>query len=122
MRDEVDIVELEDLAGAGEAPIDGGEESAFEAGELRWGQAAYAGVVRVGAERVAVRFGGEGDGGNDEAVYGEGGYRKSWLARADLVNVVQDEEETGPLRVVIVGYNIGIAHQIDMADSKTSFV
>jgi hypothetical protein len=96
--DEVDVVELEDLTCAGEAPIDGGEESAFEAGELGRGQTAYAGVMRVGAERVAVRFGGEGDGGDDEAVYGEGGYRKGWLASADLVNVVQDEEETGPLQ------------------------
>jgi hypothetical protein len=99
--DEVDVVELEDLTGAGEAPIDGGEKGTFEAGELGGGQTAYAGVVSVCAERVAVRFGGEGNGGDDEAVYGEGGYRKCWLARADLVNVVQDEEETGPLRVVI---------------------
>jgi hypothetical protein len=44
--------------------------------------------MRVCAERIAVRFGGEGDGGDDEAVYGQRGYRKSWLARADLVDVV----------------------------------
>jgi hypothetical protein len=31
VRDEVDVVELEDLAGAGEAPVDGGEEGALEA-------------------------------------------------------------------------------------------
>jgi hypothetical protein len=42
-----------------------------------------------------VRFGGEGDGGDDEAVYGQGGYREVWLARADLVDVVQDEEQAG---------------------------
>jgi hypothetical protein len=44
-----------------------------------------------------VRFGGEGDGGDDEAVYGQRGYREGWLARADLVDVVQDEEQTGLL-------------------------
>ena len=54
MCDEVDVVELEDLAGAGEAPVDGGEESALEAGELRRSEAADARVVSVGAERVTV--------------------------------------------------------------------
>ena len=54
MRDEVDVVQLEDLAGAGEAPVDGGEEGALEAGELGGGEAADPRVVRVGAERVAV--------------------------------------------------------------------
>jgi hypothetical protein len=44
-----------------------------------------------------VGFGGEGDGGNDKAVYGQGGYREVWLARADLVDVVQDEEQAGLL-------------------------
>lgn len=44
-----------------------------------------------------MRLGGEGDGGDDEAVYGQGGYRESWLARTDLVDVVQDEEQTGLL-------------------------
>lgn len=44
-----------------------------------------------------MRFGGEGDGGDDEAVYGQGGYREGWLARADLVDVVQDEKQTGLL-------------------------
>ena len=86
--DEVDVVELEDLAGAGEAPLDGGEEGAFEASELGGREAADAGVVRVGAERVAVGFGGEGDGGDDEAVHGQGAYREGRLARADLVDVV----------------------------------
>jgi hypothetical protein len=94
MRDEVDIVQLENLASAGETPIDGGEEGAFEAGELGGGKAAYAGVMCIGAERIAVGFGGKGDSGDNEAMYGEGGYRKGWLARADLVDVVQDEEET----------------------------
>ena len=28
---------------------------------------------------------------------GQRGYRKGWLARADLVDVVQDEEQTGLL-------------------------
>ena len=54
MRNEVDVVELEDLAGTNEAPVDGGEEGALEAGELCWGQAADPRVVRIGAERVAV--------------------------------------------------------------------
>jgi hypothetical protein len=54
MRDEVDVVELEDLAGAGEAPVDRGEEGALETGELRGRKAPDARVVRVGAERVAV--------------------------------------------------------------------
>lgn len=49
--------------------------------------------MRVGAERVAVGFRGEGDGGDDEAVHGQGGYREGGLARADLVDVVQDEEQ-----------------------------
>ena len=96
--DEVDVVELEDLACAGEAPLDGGEKGAFEAGELGGCEAADAGVVRVGAERVAVGFGGEGDGGDDEAVHGQGAYRESRLARADLVDVVQDEKQAGLLR------------------------
>lgn len=56
----------------------------------------------VCAEGIALRFGGEGDGRDDEAVYGQGGYRKSWLARADLVDVVQDEEQTGLLFELIV--------------------
>ena len=97
MRDEVDVVELEDLAGAGEAPVDSSEKGALEAGELSRGEAAHTGVVCVSAERVAVGFGGEGDGGDDEAVHGQGGYRKGWLARADLVDVVQDEEQAGLL-------------------------
>ena len=54
MRDEVDIVELEDLVCAGEAPVDGGEEGALETGKLGWSEAADARVVRVRAERVAV--------------------------------------------------------------------
>jgi hypothetical protein len=105
MRDEVDVVQLEDLAGASETPIDGGEEGAFEAGELGGGKPAYARVVGVGAERIAVGFGGKGDGGDDEAMYGKGGYRKGWLACADLIDVVQDEEEAGLLlkSVIIVG-------------------
>lgn len=53
----------------------------------------------VCAEGIAVRFGGEGDGGDDEAVYGQGGYREVWLARADLVDVVQDEEQAGFLEI-----------------------
>lgn len=54
-----------------------------------------------------MRFGGEGDGRDDEAVYGQGGYRKSWLARADLVDVVQDEEQAGLLFELIVVVNRG---------------
>jgi hypothetical protein len=88
MGDEVDVVELKDLAGAGEAPVYGGEEGAFEAGELGGREAADAGVVGVCAEGVAVGFGGEGDGGDDEAVDGQGAYREGRLARADLVDVV----------------------------------
>jgi hypothetical protein len=88
MRDEVDVVELEDLAGAGEAPVDRGEESALETGELRGSKAADARVVCVGAERVAVWFGGEGDSGDDKAVNGQGGYRECWFAGADLVDIV----------------------------------
>jgi hypothetical protein len=42
-------------------------------------------------------FGGEGDGGDDEAVYGQRRYREGWLARADLVDVVQDEKKAGLL-------------------------
>ena len=34
MQDEVDVIELEDLVGVGEAPVDGGEEGVLEAGEL----------------------------------------------------------------------------------------
>ena len=34
VRDEVDVVELEHLVAAGEAPVDGGEEGAFEMGKL----------------------------------------------------------------------------------------
>ena len=97
VSDEVDVVELEDLAGAREAPVDGGEKGALEAGEFGGGEAADAGVVRVGAEGVAVGFGGEGDGGDDEAVDGQGAYREGRLARADLVYVVQDEEQAGLL-------------------------
>ena len=61
----------------------------------------------VCAEGIALRFGGEGDGRDDEAVYGQGGYRKSWLARADLVDVVQDEEQAGLLFELIVVVNRG---------------
>ena len=28
-------------------------------------------------------------------MYGQGGYREVWLARADLVDVVQDKEQAG---------------------------
>jgi len=63
--------------------------------------------VCVCAEGIALRFGGEGDGRDDEAVYGQGGYRKSWLARADLVDVVQDEEQAGLLFELIVVVNRG---------------
>ena len=51
----------------------------------------------VGAEGVAMGFGGEGYGGDDKAVYGQRRYRESWLARADLVDVVQNEEQTSLL-------------------------
>jgi len=68
---EVYVVELEDLAGAGEAPVDGCEEGALEARKLGGGETAYAGVVRVSAERVAVRFGGKGNGRDNEAVHGQ---------------------------------------------------
>lgn len=95
MGDEVDVVELEDLAGAGEAPVDGGKEGTLEARELGRGEAADARVVRVGAERIAVGFGGEGDGGDDEAMYSQGAYREGRLTRADLVDIVQDEEQAG---------------------------
>jgi hypothetical protein len=54
MRDEVDVVELEDLAGAGEAPVDRGEEGVLETGELRGRKAPDACVVHIGAERVAM--------------------------------------------------------------------
>ena len=54
MGDEVDVVELKDFTGAGEAPVDGGEEGALETGKLRRSEAADARVVSVGAERVAV--------------------------------------------------------------------
>ena len=54
VRDEVDVVELGDLVGAVEAPVDSGEEGALEAGKLNWSETADARVVRVRAERVAV--------------------------------------------------------------------
>ena len=54
MRDEVDVVELGDLVGAVEAPVDSGEEGALEAGKPNWSETADARVVRVRAERVAV--------------------------------------------------------------------
>ena len=54
MRDEVDVVELEDFVGAGEAPVDGREEGALETGKLGRREAADTRVMRVGAERVAV--------------------------------------------------------------------
>jgi len=88
VRDEVDVVELEDFAGAGEAPVDSGEEGAFEPCELGGSETANARVVSIGAERVAVGFGGEGDGGDDESMNGQGGYREGRFARADLVDVV----------------------------------
>jgi hypothetical protein len=47
VRDEVDVVELADLA-------DAGEEDALETGELRESEPANLRVVRVGAEHVAV--------------------------------------------------------------------
>ena len=54
VRDEIDVVQLEDLVCAGEAPIDGGEEGSLKAGELGRSKAADARIVRVRAERVAV--------------------------------------------------------------------
>lgn len=51
----------------------------------------------VGAKSVAVGFGGKGYGGDDKAVYGQRGYRESWLARADLVDVVQNEDQASLL-------------------------
>jgi hypothetical protein len=49
VRNEVDVVELEDLADAGEALVDSGEERALGGSE-----AADACEVRVGTEHVAV--------------------------------------------------------------------
>ena len=40
--------------GAGEAPVDSGEEGALEAGKLNWSETADACVGLVRAERVAV--------------------------------------------------------------------
>jgi hypothetical protein len=58
MRDEVDVVELEDLACAGESPVDRSEEGALETGELRGRKAADARVVHIGVEHVAMWHGG----------------------------------------------------------------
>jgi hypothetical protein len=54
VRDEVDVVELEVFAGAGKAPVDGGEEGVLEAGKLGGSEATYPRVVRFREERVAV--------------------------------------------------------------------
>ena len=71
-RDEVDVVELNDLMSAGEAPVDGGEEGALEGGDLSGSEAAHARLGRVGAESIAMLLRGEGDGRDDQAVHGQG--------------------------------------------------
>ena len=80
-----------------EAPVDHAEELALEHVELGHGDAADLGVEAVGAERVAERLAGHGDGGDDEAVAGEGGEREERVARADLVDVVQGDQEARTL-------------------------
>jgi hypothetical protein len=97
--DKVDVVFLERFAGAGKMPIDRMEELAFEDVEFCDGNTADAGVEAVGAENVAEALAGDGDGGDDEAVAGEGGEREERHAGADLVDVVEGDEEAGFLCV-----------------------
>ena len=75
MRDEPDVVELENLMSAGEALVDGGEEGALEASELGRSETGDARAGRIGAEPVAVLLGGVGDCRDDEAVHSQGGNR-----------------------------------------------
>lgn len=72
-----------------ETPIDGAEKLAFEEVELGCRYAADLGVQAVLAKVVAVGLGGDDDGGDDEAVAGEGGEGEERYAGAYLVDVVQ---------------------------------
>ena len=49
MRNKVDIVELEDLIGAGKAPVNLGDKGVLKTGKLGWSKAVNACVVCVGA-------------------------------------------------------------------------
>ena len=71
-----------------ETPVDRKEEFALEPAELVRCDAADASVVCIGAECVAEGFTGEGDGGDEETMAGEGGDGEDGHARADLVYVV----------------------------------
>ena len=76
MRDEADVVQLENFMSAGEAPVNGGEEGTLKVGNLGGSNAVHARIGRFGAEPVAVLLGGEGNGRYDQAGHGQGGYHE----------------------------------------------
>lgn len=76
-----------------EAPVNHGEKLSFEEVQLGHGDAADLRVMRVCAEGVAKSLAGDRDRGNHEAVAGERRQRELWPLGADLVHVVQREEQ-----------------------------
>ena len=74
------------------------EELALEEVEFRGGYPTDFGVEGVCAEGVAEALTGDDDGGDDETVARQRGEGEEGLPGADLVDVVEDEEEDGFLR------------------------
>lgn len=82
----------------GQVPVDEGEELALEQIEFLDARAANLCVVAVRAEDVAEGLRGDCDGRDDEAMDGERRNHEARVTRADLVNVMQRDEETRFLR------------------------
>ena len=76
VRDEADVVQLENFMSAGEAPVDGGEEGVLEVGDLGGSDAMHAHIGHFGAEPIAVLLGGEGNGRYNQAGHSQGGYHE----------------------------------------------
>jgi hypothetical protein len=75
------------------------EELPLEDVQLVDGYAAHSGVEIVGAENIAEALAGDGDGCDNEAVAGERRKREERHASADLVNVMECDQETSFLCV-----------------------
>ena len=76
-----------------QTPIYHGKELALEDVEFRDGYAAYSGVEIVGTKGIAETLAGDRDGRDDETMASQGREGEHGHARADLVNIVEGEQE-----------------------------
>src|SRR4029434_3953810 len=93
--DQPGVVGDEDLGVGHDLPVDAVQELELEEVELGDLDAPDAGVGRVVPEGVRQPLGGDGGGGDEEAVHGEGVDGEVGVERAQAVDVVDHGEEEG---------------------------